>query len=249
MAKKQDRLGAIAQAAQKVKNSTADQPVELKQKYVMSEGIAAQRGARTGWNPAEAKAKPVTTTYPSKSGTNPFINAKPDENLKGGGSRKAYLSRQAASPYQRANAILDEAVAARKAVSPKPVQASRSVSKQAGSRTAAPALSPAESFNRMPASGSAPRPNRSGASYKAGSAADMAYTGVKPAAAPKAATARPKPKASLPAARMPSAAPAAPVAKPRSGLSGKLVGFSIVANAAQAAYYEVKRRKNQNKPK
>lgn len=228
MAKKQDRLGAIAQAAQKVKNSTADQPVVLKEKYKMSEGIAAQRGARTGWNPAEAAAKPVTTTYPQRK-------------LKPGYSPASRMT-----PAMRADALIDEAVSARKAVSPKPAQASESSGRKPVARAAKPAMNPAESFNRMPST-SSPRPNRSGASYKPGSASDMAYTGVKPAAAPRAVTARPKPKASLPAARMPVAA--APAAKPRSGLSGKLVGFGIVANAVQAAYYETKRRKNQSKPK
>lgn len=224
MAKKQDRLGAIAQAAQKVKNSTADAPVELKQKYVMSEGIAAQRGARTGWNPAEAKPAPVTTTYPQRK------------------LKPSYSPASKMTPAMRADAAIDEAVAKRKAVSPKPVQASASAGKKA------PAMNPAESFNRMPSSGSPVRPSRAGASYKAGGAADMAYTGVKPAAASRAAVERPKPKASLPRERMPAPHTPAPTPKAR-GLTGKLVGLGIVANAVQAAYYENKRRKNQNKAK
>lgn len=140
------------------------------------------------------------------------------------------------SPSQRSAAVLDEAIAKRKAAAPK--------GNKPASETAGKKLPAAESFNRMPAV-SKPSPNRAGSTYTPGSKADMAYAGLKPKRAPAkapAATSTPKPYA----LREPVKAPEIPVRKPRL-TTGKLVGLGLAVNAGQAAYYEVKRRKNKDK--
>lgn len=195
MAKKEDRLGAIAQAAKKVQ-------AEPELKYKPSEGMGARIGSRTGWNPELAKGGEVRTFTPS----------------------------------QKIDAILDEAKAKRAAVSPKPKPASQTVGKK---------LPAAESFNRMPAS-SKPMPNRAFSSYRPGSKADMAYSGVKPkGVSPSGSRQRTLTPPSVGSTPTTPAKPPAPKAR----LTGRLVGLGVAINAGQAIYYEAKRRKNQKKAK
>lgn len=144
-------------------------------------------------------------------------------------------------PKKRVDSILDEAVAKRKAASP----AQKYPSEQVGKKV----KEARSTFAGMPAPGGA-RPSREGYSFKPGSKADMAYTGVKPkSAAPrtrKPAPAAPAPRAAAPA---PKPAPVAAKTPKRVVTPGRLFGIGVAVNAGQAAYYEYKRRKNQEKKK
>lgn len=204
MAKKDDRLGAIAQAAKKVQAA----PAEKLKTPAPTGYMAAQRGARTGWNPELGK----------------------------GGEVRTY------TPAQKIDAILDEAKAKRAAVSPKPKPASQTVGKK---------LPAAESFNRMPAS-SKPMPNRAFSSYRPGTKADMAYSGVKPKgvspSGPRQRTLTPPSVGSTPTTPAKPPTLREPPA-PKARLTGRLVGLGVAINAGQAIYYEAKRRKNQKKAK
>lgn len=138
-------------------------------------------------------------------------------------------------PKKSVDAILDEAVAKRKAAAPTQKYPSEQVGKKVKDARSA--------FGSMPAPGGA-RPSREGYSFKPGSKADMAYTGVKP----KAPTPRPK-AAPAPAPKPIPRAEAPKVAKtPKRIITpGRLFGVGVAVNAGQAAYYEYKRRKNQAK--
>lgn len=187
---------------------------------------------------------------PKKTDKNPFMYPDPipaDQRAPGVGSLRDSMARAKtgaaytpgrktpATPSQKVDAILDEAIAKRKAVSPK-------------------VKSPSESFNRMAAPSGAARPSREGYSFKPGSKADFAYTGVKPKGVsprgPRQRTLTPPSVGSTPTT------PAKPVMRepvktPRSPriTPGRLFGVGVALNAGQAAYYEYKRRKNQDKKK
>lgn len=223
------RLASIAKAASKVKKSDVFEVPTAHVRQPEPKGfVAAQRGARTGWNPEAAKPSPVRTYAP------------------GAGLPTEGFNTPATPPAVAQQAVMEKAKASRRASAPKTKYPSETAGKKPVSAERvsysvtreSPSSAAQRAFIGAPAKSPSWRPSRASSSFKPGSAADMAYTGVKPkAAAPRAKkTPAPVPKA-----------PAKPVppAKPR--MVGKALGAGLLINAGQAAYYEYQKRKNKSK--
>lgn len=165
-----------------------------------------------------------------------------------------------APPAVAQQTVMEKAKASRKASAPKTKYPSETVGKKPASaervsysvKRESPSSAAQRAFLGAPAKTPSWRPSQAGSSFKPGSAADMAYTGVKP----QAATAKPKPatrkpaSAKKPPAPVPTAAAATPAKTPTPrprGTVSRAFGAGLLINAGQAAYYEYQKRKN--KPK
>lgn len=229
-----DRLAKIANASSKTKQQDVFAVPEATVRSPEPSGyVAAQRGARTGWNPEAAKPAPVRTYAP--------------------GAGLDYDGKAVATtPGAQKTALIDKVKASRRSTSPKPKMPSETVGIKPvpaervtySSRRESPSSAAQRSFLGSPAPSSGFRPSREGASFKPGSAADFAYTGVKPTTSP-AKRGDPVPK------RAPAPVPtaAAPTTKPlpKKSLGGRALGLGLMLNAGQAAYYEYQKRKNKKK--
>lgn len=186
---------------------------------------------------AAKKAKeaegPVALKYKPSPGMGAKIGARTGWNpeLAKGGEVRTF------TPAQKADALLTEAKAARKKSAPKLVEPS-------GSKT--PQLAPAEQFNRQAATGRA-YPSRAGHTFKAGSMADMAYTGIK---SPTKGVSPSGPRQRTLTPPSVGSTPTTPAIKPtpkrlpkvRVG-GGKLAVVNAAINVAEAAYHESRRKK------
>lgn len=273
--KKPDRLAAIKKAASAAKQpkvsdkagiAPAGPPPRSPFKPGMNAGLAAQQGAKTGFNPNPGEA-PVRTLVPTRRGTlveegtprlKPGVRARYSmtppmaPEAPPAPPKPASRGRARLGPQRRSDALLDAAKAKVAQSTPQPTPPSgaktgprlsqrMSVGQAQASFTTAPRLGP---------SSPAPRPMRAAP----GSRADLAYAGLKPqqprpARAPKpAAPASPPPK--LRAGVRPRSTVAPPLPRmtgapqmPRrvgGGWRGMLVSGGI--NAAQAGYQEVQRK-------